>query len=79
MSTTSSGPENTENQEQLTLKENFAILFGASRAFWLVNMVNFGDGIAYFGILNLMTLFIQGQVGFSDHMTTIAVSFSLVQ
>lgn len=75
MSTTSSGPENTENQEQLTLKENFAILFGASRAFWLVNMVNFGDGIAYFGILNLMTLFIQGQVGFSDHMTTIAVSF----
>jgi proton-dependent oligopeptide transporter, POT family len=63
-------PESTP----LTLRENFRILLGASRAFWLVNLVNFGDGIAYFGILNLLTLFIHGDVGFSDHLTGIAVS-----
>jgi dipeptide/tripeptide permease len=61
-------------QKPLTLRENLGILFGASRAFWLVNLVNFGDGIAYFGILNLLTLFISRDVGFSDHATGIAVS-----
>jgi len=64
------GPE----PHPLTLRENFRILLGASRAFWLVNVVNFGDGIAYFGILNLLTLFIHGDVGFPDHLTGIAVS-----
>ncbi len=49
-------------------------MFGASRAYWLVNLVNFGDGIAYFGILNLLTLFIHGQMGLSDQMTGVAVS-----
>jgi proton-dependent oligopeptide transporter, POT family len=58
----------------LSIRENLRILFSASRAFWLVNLVNFGDGIAYFGILNLLTLFISGRVGFSDHLTGIAVS-----
>jgi len=60
--------------ETLSLRENYRILFKASRAFWLVNMVNFGDGIAYFGILNLLTLFIHQSVGFSDHATGISVS-----
>jgi proton-dependent oligopeptide transporter, POT family len=64
----------TEAEEQLSLKDNFRILFKASRAFWMVNMVNFGDGIAYFGILNLLTIFIAHNVGFSDHATGIAVS-----
>ena len=49
-------------------------MFRASRAYWLVNLVNFGDGIAYFGILNLLTLFIHGNLGFSDQMTGVAVS-----
>ena len=62
-------------EEPLTLRENFRILFRASRAFWMVNVVNFGDGIAYFGILNLLTLFISQNVGFSDQATGIAVSF----
>jgi POT family proton-dependent oligopeptide transporter len=66
-------PETKE--ETLSLRENYRILFRASRAFWLVNLVNFGDGIAYFGILNLLTLFITQDVGFSDHATGMAVSF----
>jgi proton-dependent oligopeptide transporter, POT family len=65
----------TDVQEELSLRENFRILFRASRAFWLVNVVNFGDGIAYFGVLNLLTLFISRDVGFSDHATGVSVSF----
>jgi dipeptide/tripeptide permease len=64
----------TPAEDALSLKETFRILFKASRSFWLVNLVNFGDGIAYFGILNLLTLYIHFDVGFSDHMTGIAVS-----
>lgn len=61
--------------QNLTLRESARIMFGASRAYWLVNLVNFGDGIAYFGILNLLTLFIHDQLGLTDHYTGIAVSF----
>ncbi|MBL0061383.1 MAG: MFS transporter [bacterium] len=70
MSSTTSQTE----AENLSLRESFRIMFGASRAYWLVNLVNFGDGIAYFGILNLLTLFIHGQMGLSDQMTGVAVS-----
>jgi dipeptide/tripeptide permease len=63
-----------QQKEFLSLRENLRILFGASRAFWLVNLVNFGDGIAYFGVLNLMTLFISRDVGFSMNATTVSVS-----
>ncbi|MBS1261011.1 MAG: Dipeptide and tripeptide permease A [Calditrichaeota bacterium] len=61
-------------KEELTLLDNFKILFGASKGFWLVNQVNFLDGVAYFGILNLLTLFISRDVGLSISSTTIAVS-----
>jgi len=63
-----------EEEKQLSLRENFRILFRASKGFWLVNVVNFGDGIAYFGILTLLTLFLDRNVGFSDQMTGISVS-----
>lgn len=49
-------------------------MFRASRAYWLVNLVNFADGIAYFGILNLLTLFIHDKLGLTDHLTGVAVS-----
>ena len=75
MTTAGAREERTEPpKEALTLRDNVRILFGAARAFWLVNLVNFGDGIAYFGILNLLTLFIRQGVGFSDQLTGIAVS-----
>jgi proton-dependent oligopeptide transporter, POT family len=73
MTTPNSTPDGEESSA-LSLRENFRILFKASRAFWLVNLVNFGDGIAYFGILNLLTLFIQWDVGFSDRAAGVAVS-----
>ncbi len=67
---------NTETKEQskTSLLAELKIIFSSSRAFWLVNMVNFGDGICYFGILTLMTLFLGGSVGMSDAMTGISVS-----
>ncbi|MFH0883488.1 MAG: MFS transporter [bacterium] len=64
----------TPPEEKLSLMDTLKILFGASRGFWLVNQVNFFDGIAYFGILNLLTLYIGREVGFSDEMKTVAVS-----
>ncbi|MCI0474330.1 MAG: MFS transporter, partial [Ignavibacteria bacterium] len=67
---------NTETSEQksLGLIETFKILLGASKGFWLINMVNFGDGIAYFGILTLLTRFLGTRVGMSDQITGISVS-----
>ncbi len=41
----------------------------------MVNVANFGDGIAYFGILALMTLFMQHNVGFTAGWTTKAVGW----
>jgi len=61
-------------KEELSLSQSFKILFGASLAFWLVNQVNFFDGIAYFGILNLLTLFINQDVGLTEEATGLAVS-----
>jgi len=58
----------------LSLAESLKILFGASRGFWLVNMVNFGDGIAYFGVLTLLTRFLGTRIGMSDHITGVSVS-----
>jgi proton-dependent oligopeptide transporter, POT family len=63
-----------EKKEDITLRETIRLLLKASKGFWLVNMVNFGDGIAYFGILNLLTLYLGRDVGLSDAWKTTAVS-----
>ena len=60
--------------EDLSLWESLKVLFGASRAFWLVNFVSFGDGITYFGILTLLTLFLGTDLGMGDKMAGLAVS-----
>jgi dipeptide/tripeptide permease len=60
--------------EELSLRDNFRILLKASKGFRLVNIFNFGDGIAYFGILTLLTLFIHDKVGYSDQATGVVVS-----
>ncbi|HOI42055.1 MAG TPA: MFS transporter [Elusimicrobiales bacterium] len=62
-------------EKKLSIKGSFGVLFGASRGFWLVNAVNFGDGIAYFGILTLLTRFLGTRVGMSDELTGLSVSF----
>ncbi len=61
--------------DNISLRQSFKLMTRASRAYWLVNLVNFGDGIAYFGILNLLTLFIHDRLGITDQMTGIMVSF----
>ena len=45
-----------------------------SRGFWFVNLANFLDGIVYYGILNLLTLFLSDQVRLSDRLTGSLVS-----
>ena len=67
--------ESADQKKELTLRESIGMLFQASKGFWLVNMVNFGDGIAYFGILTLLTLFLgKERLGMSDHAAGISVS-----
>jgi POT family proton-dependent oligopeptide transporter len=57
------------------LMDRLRLLFAASRGFWLVNQINFGDGIAYFGMLALMTLFMERDIGLSTNGATSAISF----
>jgi dipeptide/tripeptide permease len=59
---------------KLTIRESFTTLFTSSRGYLLVNAANFGDGVAYFGILALMTLFMNKSVGFSAPMSTVSIS-----
>jgi len=66
--------EDKKEEEQLPLKDVLKLLFKASRGFWLVNVVNFGDGIAYFGMLNLMTLFLGTKLGMPDSLSGWTVS-----
>jgi len=66
--------QQSEDNKDLSLKESFKILFSASKGFWLVNQINFGDGIAYFGILTLLTRFLGTRLGMSDAVTGISVS-----
>jgi dipeptide/tripeptide permease len=71
MTTTENGANiNKKN----SLAEELKIIFSSSRAFWLVNLVNFGEGIAYFGILTLLTLYLGGSVGMGDKITGVSVS-----
>ncbi|GMU54844.1 MAG: hypothetical protein AMXMBFR33_39900 [Candidatus Xenobia bacterium] len=63
-----------QESKDLGLGQSLAILFKASRAFWLVNLVNFVDGIAYFGILTLLTRYLGAELGFSDQQAGVAVS-----
>ncbi|HXV75969.1 MAG TPA: MFS transporter [Candidatus Polarisedimenticolaceae bacterium] len=63
------------DREQPSIRESIRILFGASRGYLLVNAANLGDGIAYFGILTLLTLFMQHDVGFSASWATRSVGW----
>ncbi len=56
------------------LGETLRTLLGASRGYWFVNLVNFGDGIAYFGFLTLFTLYLQRDLAFSTTTAGLWVS-----
>ncbi len=44
----------------------FKVLKTASREFWLVNALTFLDGLAYFSMMNVLTLYLTSNCGFSD-------------
>jgi dipeptide/tripeptide permease len=67
-------PDQEPEEEKLPLRETLRLLTKASRGYWAVNLVNFGDGIAYFGLLNLLVLYLQVDVGFSTNLSHVAVS-----
>lgn len=65
---------NETRARKLPLLETLRLLCTASRGSWLVNLVNFADGVAYFGMLALMTLFMELNAGFSTQASTISIS-----
>lgn len=58
-----------------TVRETIGVLLSSSRGLWLVNLVNFSDGVTYFGVLALTTLFLERDAGFSTAWSTASVSF----
>lgn len=44
----------------------FGILKTASREFWIVNFINFFDGIAYFSMITILSIYLTQNIGFSD-------------
>jgi MFS family permease len=67
--------EESSTKGPVSIGESIRILFGASRGYLLVNAANLGDGVAYFGFLTLMTLFMQHDVGFSAAWATRSVGW----
>lgn len=57
------------------LIDAFATLRNAPRAFWLVVTAFSIDAVAYFGVLTLMTKYLHSDIGLSDHISGISVSF----
>jgi len=62
------------SSNQLPLGQSIRLLLGSSRAYWIVNLANFGDGIAYFGILTLLTRFLGTRLMLPDHLVGLTVS-----
>jgi len=67
--------DQSEETSKLTIRESIKTLFSASRGYLLVNVANFGDGIAYFGFLTLMTLFMQHNVGLSSEWAGLSIGW----
>ncbi len=49
----------------------FKIMTTVSRDFWMVNVIQFLDGLAYFSIIIVLSLYLNDNVGFSDMETGI--------
>lgn len=56
------------------LLEALSGLIKTGPAYWLVNLVNFTDGIAYFGILNILVLYFSHDLHIPDQYASIYVS-----
>jgi dipeptide/tripeptide permease len=67
--------EHQEESTKLTIRESVETLFRASLGYRLVNVANFGDGVAYFGFLTLMTLFMQHNVGLSSEWAGMSIGW----
>ena len=50
----------------ITYFTEYAKLRTVSKEFWLVNTLSFFDGLAYFSMMNVLTLYLTANCGFSD-------------
>lgn len=63
-----------DQQDAPALGEALGGLARSGSAYWLVNLVNFTDGIAYFGILNLLVLYFSQDLHIPDKYASVFVS-----
>ncbi|MGM9998352.1 MAG: MFS transporter [Candidatus Bruticola sp.] len=70
----SDNSKETAKDENISLWESVKLLFLASRAFWIVNFVSFGDGIAYFGVLTLLTRYLGSDLAMGTAQAGLSVS-----
>jgi len=59
---------------KLSFRESFGLLWRGKRAYWALNLANFGDGVAYFGILTLLVPFLTTRLHMSDPLAGLSVS-----
>ncbi len=71
---TETSPKESSKSDNISLWESIKLLFMASRAFWIVNLVSFGDGIAYFGVLTLLTRYLGSDLAMGTARAGLAVS-----
>ena len=45
----------------------FKILKTVSKEFWLVNAIQFFDGLSYFSVIIVISMYLTENVGFSDY------------
>lgn len=63
-----------DGKDAPALGEALSGLARSGAAYWLVNLVNFTDGIAYFGILNLLVLYFSQDLHIADQYASIYVT-----
>jgi len=60
--------------ERLGFGETLGLLWRGKRAYWALNLANFGDGVAYFGFLTLLVPFLNTRLLMTDPVAGLSVS-----
>ena len=62
------------SHKPLSFGETLRLLWRGKRAYWALNLANFGDGVAYFGFLTLLVPFLNTRLHMSDPVAGLSVS-----
>lgn len=60
--------------ESLSFGQTLSLLWRGKRAYWALNLANFGDGVAYFGFLTLLSTYLTKRLNMSDPASHLTIS-----